>query len=390
LRSIVLAAEVAFLVVLLAGAALMQRTLSFLGGLDTGVAADRVMSVRLVQVQTPLSSDAATGLFVRDVLQSVERIPGVERAAVAWPFDYSGFTWAPNINLPDRPFMAGQEPVVQAATVTGKYFETMGIPVLRGRNFGPQERPGAPVGVIVNNSFVNRFFPGEDPLGKRVSGVRIPEMQNMPIVGVVGDTRRGGMLRGFTPEIYVSYDQFPQSHPTLVVRAAAGNPLRFTTDVVAAVTAIDSTVAVRGASRLADDLAASYGDRRALSWLLSTFAALALVLTVLGIASVVSFSVAQRTSEIGIRMALGADARGIVRLMIAHVLRPLAFGAAAGVLTLVPLSRLIGRYVVGVSPADPVSIAMAISVLLASALIAAYVPARRAAAVDPLTALRST
>jgi putative ABC transport system permease protein len=252
------------------------------------------------------------------------------------------------------------------------------------------DRPGAPVSVIVNQSFVNRFFPGEDPLGKRVSGVRIPEMQNMPIVGVVGDTRRGGMLRGFAPEIYVSYDQFPQSHPTLVVRAASGNPLRFVRDVMAAVAAIDPTVAVRGASRVADDLAASYGDRRALSWLLSVFAALALGLTVLGIASVVAFSVAQRTSEIGIRMALGANANGIVRLMIAHVMTPLLFGAVAGAVTLVPLSRLTAGYLVGVSPADPVSLAAAGGVLVVSALVAAYVPARRAAAVDPLTALRST
>jgi putative ABC transport system permease protein len=314
----------------------------------------------------------------------------VQNAALAWPFDYTGFSWSPSVNLPERPFPPGQEPVAQAATVTSGYFATMGIPILRGRNFGDEDRAGAPVAVIVSQSFVNRFFPGRDPIGKRVSGVRIPEMQNMPIVGVAGDTRRGGPLNGFTPEIYVSYEQFPQSHATLVVSAAAGDPLRLANDVKARIAAIDPTVAVRGVRRVSEQLATTYGDRHALSWLLSVFAALALGLTVLGIGSVVSFSVAQRTAEIGIRLALGANPRGIVRLMIGGVFTPIAVGVLFGGIALLPLSRVMRAYVFGVSAADPVSLAVAAAVLLVSAILAAYVPARRAATVDPLSSLRAS
>jgi putative ABC transport system permease protein len=237
---------------------------------------------------------------------------------------------------------------------------------------------------------VNRFFPNEDPLGKRVSGARIPEMQNMPIVGVAGDTRRAGMLKGFAPELYVAYAQFPQSGATLVVRAARGDALLLSNDVKGRIAALDPAIAVTTIRRVADSLAASYGDRRALAWLLAVFAGLALGLTVLGIGSVVSFSVAQRTSEIGIRMALGADAGEVLRLIIRGALGPVIAGGAIGLLALVPLSRIIRQYVFGVSPVDPASIAVACAVLLAAAVVAAYVPARRASGIDPLTALRSS
>jgi putative ABC transport system permease protein len=262
LRSIVLAAEVSLLVVLLAGATLMQRTLAFLAGIDPGFNADRVLAVRMVQIQSPTASEETSRTFTRQLLSSVGAIGGVGGAAVAWPFDYTGFSWSPNINLPDRPFPAGQEPAAQAATVTPGYFAAMGIPLVRGRNFGDQDRQGTPVVVIVNQSFVRRFYSNEDPIGQRVTAVRISEMQNMPIVGVVGDTRRGGVLGGFTPEIYVPYDQFPQSHATLVVRAANGDPLRFTSQVKAAIGSVDRTVAIRGMRRVSDQLAATYGDRR--------------------------------------------------------------------------------------------------------------------------------
>jgi putative ABC transport system permease protein len=388
MRALLVGIEVALVVVLLAGAVLMQRTLAVLAGVDPGFRADGLIAVRMVQPSRNIADDAVRG-FADRLVGSMQG-GGIAKAALAWPFDYTGSTWATNINLPDRPFEAGREPVAQAASVTTGYFETMGIPVLRGRNFGAAERPGAPVTVIVNQSFASRFFPGEDPIGKRVSAVKIPQMENMPIVGVVGDTRRGGMLRGFTPEIYIAYAQFPQSGATLVVRAVSGDPLTLSNDVKGRLAAIDKDVAVTTVRRMSDTIAATYGDRRALAWLLAVFAGLALGLTILGIGSVVSFSVAQRTSEIGIRMALGADAGGVLRLVIRGALGPVVAGGALGLLALIPLSRLIRQYVFGISPIDPASIAVAGGVLLAASVLAAYVPARRASAIDPLTALRSS
>ena len=384
-RSLLIAVEVALVVVLLAGAALMQRTVSVLAATAPGFRAEGLMAVRTTP---PRRSDASPALVGERLLASL-RGGAVAQAALAWPFDYTGATWSPNINLPDRPFETGREPVAEAAAVSAGYFETMGIPVLRGRTFGPGERPGAPVAVVVNQSFVARFFPREDPIGRRVSAMHIPQMQDMPIIGVVGDTRRGGLLRGLTPEIYVAYDQFPQGGATLLVRAAAGDPLALSSEVKARIASVDQGLAIVSTRRLTDVLAATYGDRRALAWLLAIFSALALGLTVVGIGSVVAFNVAQRTPEIGIRMALGAGTSSVLRLVVRRALTPVAAGGALGLAAMIPLAAVARQYVVGISPLDPLSIAAACLLVLAGALTAAYIPARRATRIDPLVALRT-
>jgi len=389
LRSTLVAAEVALLVVLLTGAVLMQRSLTRLASVDVGIRADEVISVPLRQLQSRYDDEKMVLAFADRLLESARSQAGVAGAALAWPFDYTGFTWSPSVNLPDRPFSAGKEPVAQTAAVTPGYFAVMGIPILRGRDFNQSDRPGGPVSVIVNQTFVARFLGGEDPLGRRVSAMRIPELQNMTIVGVAGDTRRGGALSGYTPEIYVPYSQFPPASATLVVRAASGDPLLLANDIRSRVASIDPATAIGTVRRLSDALARSYGDRRALSWLLSVFAALALGLTVIGIASVVSFTVAQRIPEIGVRMALGANGMDVIRLIIGHALYPVAAGVVTGLAVLVPLSRVYRAYLFGVSVADPASIGVAIGLIVIAAVGAAFVPAHRAAGLDPLRALRS-
>jgi len=390
LRSALVAVEAALLVVLLTAAALMHRSLVRLAGVDLGFEADRVVSVPLRQLRSRYADQKAVVAFADAMLESARGQRGVAGAALAWPFDYTGFTWSTSVNLPARPFPAGKEPMAQTAAVTPGYFAVMGIPILRGRDFGSADRLGAPVSVIVNQSFASRFFPGEDAIGHRLDAMRIPELQNMTVVGIVGDTRRGGTLLGFTPEMYIPYAQFPESSATLVVRSALEEPLTLAADLRSRVAAIDPATAVGTVRRLSDAMARTYGDRRALSWLLTVFASLALGLTILGIASVVSFSVAQRTSEIGIRMALGADAGGVRRLVLRGALGPVAAGAGLGLAALIPLSRVIQQYVFGVSPIDPVSIVLACAVLAGAAVGAAWIPARRASGIDPLAALKSS
>jgi putative ABC transport system permease protein len=390
LRSALVAVEVALLIVLLTGAVLMQRSLARLAAVDMGLQADRIVSVPLRQLQNRYGDEHATIAFADSLLASLRVQPGAAGAALAWPFDYTGFTWSPSVNLPDRPFEPGKEPVAQTAAVTPGYFGVMGIPILRGRDFGSAERLGGAVSVIVNQTFATRFFPGEDPIGQRVSAMRIPEMQNMTIIAVVGDTRRGGELMGYTPEIYISFAQFPQSGATLVVRSASGDPLALANDVKARVSEIDPSTAVGRIRRLDEALAGAYGDRRALSWLLSVFAGLALGLTVLGIASVVSFTVAQRIPEIGVRIALGANRGDVVRLIVRGSLIPVAAGVATGLVALIPLSRAYRSYLFGVSAADPLSIGGSVVLLLVAAIAAAWVPAHRAAGIDPLRALRTS
>jgi hypothetical protein len=211
----------------------------------------------------------------------------------------------------------------------------------------------------------------------------------MTIVGVVGDTRRGGALAGYTPEIYISFSQFPQTGATLVVRSTAGDPLVLANQLKARVAEIDPATALGRIRRLDEALAGAYGDRRALSWLLSVFATLALGLTVLGIASVVSFTVAQRIPEIGVRIALGANRADVVALIVRNSLWPVSAGIAAGLLALIPLSRTYHSYLFGVSAADPIALGGAVVLLLVAAIAAAWVPAHRAAGTDPLVTLRS-
>ena len=219
--------------------------------------------------------------------------------------------------------------------------------------------------------------------------MRIPEMHEMTIVGVVGDTRRGGALPGSTPGMYIAFAQFPQTGATVLVRSAGPSPLSLAADVRAQVAVLDLSAAIGTIQRVSDALARSYGDRRALSWLLGVFAALALALTLLGIASVVSFTVAQRVGEIGLRVALGARPAEVVELIVRGALRPVLVGSVVGLLTLLPLSRLLRAYLYQVSPLDPIALALAAAVMIVSAALAAYIPARRAARIDPLTALRA-
>jgi len=388
LRGLLVGGEVALLVVLLNGAALMQRSLGKLAAVDTGFDATKTVSVPLRQLGHQYSSDTAIVGFADRLADAVRRRPGVAGASIAWPFDYTEITWAPNVNMPAHPYEAGREPVAQASSVTPGYFMTMGIPLKRGRDFGAAERAGTPVSVIVSETFASRFFPGEDPIGQRVNVLRIPELQDMTVIGVVGDTRRGGALRGFTPEFYVAFAQFPVAGATLVVRADVPRPLALTNDLKAAVSRVDDSTTVGTVKLVADALAATYGDRRALTWLLMMFAALSLGLTVLGIGSVVAFTVAQRVPEIGTRIALGAEPARVVRMIVGGSMYPVLAGGAAGMLLLIPLARAYSSYLFGVGPGDPVSLGAAAGILLAAAAVAAWIPARRAATIDPLQAVK--
>jgi putative ABC transport system permease protein len=388
LRGAILAAEVALLAVLLAGASLMQRTLQQLASVDLGIDANRLL---VVPMQSPHRRSGETSLVFADrLLAAVTARGGVEAAAVSWPFDYTGGSWAPNIDIDEHPFEPGHRPPVATAAVSDGYFRTMGIPIVRGRGFDADERPGGRMTLVVNQTFAKRFFAGEGALGKHVSPVGYDApMQHITIVGIVGDTRRGGALKEPVPEMYVSYKQFAVDAPTLIVRTSGTNPLALGAEVRAAVAATDPAVASGALQRLDNALARTYGDRRALSWLLSTFASVALGLTIISIASVVSFTVAQRRSEIGVRVALGASTGDIIRMILRDAMTPVVAGLAAGALALMPATRALRASLYGVSPADPGALGVAVGLIALSALAAAYVPARRAAAIDPLVAIRT-
>ena len=219
---------------------------------------------------------------------------------------------------------------------------------------------------------------------------RIPQMARMEVIGVVGDTRRGTLLTPPVPELYVPYDLVPVSDPTIVVRAASGDPLQLARVVDARVASIDPGIPSVVPRRVADAIGSAYRDRRTLAMLLSIFATVALLLTAVGIAGVVSFMVARRTQEIGVRIALGASAGAVVGVVLRSVLLPVAVGLAVGGLSVIPASRLLRSFLHQIAPFDPISLAAAAAALLCTAALAAYLPVRRATRIDPLVALRES
>jgi len=387
LRETLIAIEVALSLVLLVGAALMIRTIGRLSGVDAGYQPQGLVAVNLLQPSGPNAGERALQTVDR-LLQDVQAAPGVAGAAAAWPLDIVSFGWTPWINFPHKPYPEGREPSANTAAVTPTFFGVMGIPLRRGRLLSADDKPGAPTALVVNETFVRRFFADRDPIGARVTARGIPELANMVIVGVVGDTRRGDPTRAPAAEMYCAYAQFPTAGPTIVVRAASGDALALAKVVDDRVAAIDAQTATFGARRLSDAIAERVGDRRLLSILLGLFAAVALALTIVGIAGVVSYVVAQRTQEIGVRMALGADAGAVIRLVLRGAMAPVAIGLVLGAAAIVPLTGAIRTFLFGVTPADPAALIAGCGALLLAATLAAYVPARRATRIDPLLALR--
>ena len=210
----------------------------------------------------------------------------------------------------------------------------------------------------------------------------------MRIVGIVGDTRRGGPARGLTPEMYCAFAQFPTAGAAIIVRARSGDPLRLAQPISDRLAAIDRDTATTTIRRVADAVDATIGTRRLVFVLLAVFAVLAATLTATGIGGVVAYVVAQRRQEIGVRMALGAETSAVVGLMIRSALLPVVMGMVLGALLMVPLANVLRSFLFGVTPSDPWAFLAACAALLLTALLAAYLPARRASRIDPLIALR--
>ena len=388
LRHTLIAVEVALAFVLLAGAVLMVRTVAGLSNVDPGFRPNGLVAVSLFQAPRDDAGPQALRVVNR-LLDDVESAPGVDGVAAAWPFDLTGASWTPWINFTHRPYPEGQEPTALTAAVTAAYFDVMGIPLKRGRLLGAQDRAGAPIAIVVNEMFVRRFFAETDPIGGRVSARGIPELADMRIVGVVGDTRRAGPARPVAPELYCSYAQFPTANPVIIVRAASRDPLPLAQLVTDRLARIDRDTAVSSARRVSDAMDATIGTRQLVFVLLGIFAALAVALTSIGIAGVVAYVVAQRTQEIGVRMALGTDGSDVVRLVVRGALTPVVVGMALGGMVMVPFTRALTSFLFGVTPTDPLTLVTAAVALLCTAVLAAYLPARRATRIDPLLSLRT-
>jgi putative ABC transport system permease protein len=326
----------------------------------------------------------------REVLARVRALPGVESVAMTDIFPGSGGTGnydRRGFNVEDRAIPEAEVPSVDSFFVTPDYLNVMKIPVLRGRGFEEADgESGTPV-ALISESTAREMFPGEEPLGRRIQlGGRHPDRPWATIVGIVGDVRQYGQDSATTPQAYALYNFMTFTYPTLVVRSnIALQPLM--TSVREQIWAVDKSIPISTPLMANEILAQSLEQRRFTMSLLAGFGALALLLAAVGIYGVMSYTVTQRTNEIGIRMALGAQARDIFAIVSRDGMLRAAIGLLVGLFVSMGLSRVLASQLFAVSPLDPATFAAGIALLAAVAFLACYVPARRATRVDPMAAL---
>ncbi len=320
----------------------------------------------------------------------LEAALGVTGASVVFslPFHPTGLHTSRTLTLEGRPEPpTDQEAQVFANVAAPDYFEVMGMPVLRGRPFRATDRAGSPPVAVVNRTLVRRFFDGEDPVGQRVKLGRGERALTAEVVGIVGDVRPTALDSDPRPEIYVPYAQTATGSVTLVVRTA-GDPAGLIPSLREVVWQVDERQAVYHAGTLESMVADTLVERRFNLVLLAAFSLAALVLAGVGIYGLIAFSMRQRVQEIGVRLALGARPADVVALVVREGARLALPGVALGLTGSLLLTRFLEHMLYGVTPTDPATLAGVTMLMLAVSLVAAYVPARRAAALDPVETLR--
>jgi putative ABC transport system permease protein len=389
LRNALVVTEIALALILLVGAGLLLRSFVRVLAADAGFRAEGVLTANLPLPMTRFPEEAQRAAFVRAVVERMKAIPGVEVASAGIPL-LGG--WQSSFTLEGRPEPpAGQLPSADITRVTPDYFKAMGVRVQEGRVFTDHDTADAPPVAMVDETFVRAHFPQGDALGKRFRfGRSSPEDKDvkwMEIVGVVSHVKNYGVDQESRVEIYLPYFQSPVTNATLLVRSST-DPAALAASVRQAVKAVDPEVPVYSVRTLAEIVSDRTAQRRLAVMLITVFAAVALLLAAVGIYGVMSYAVAQRTQEIGIRMALGAERRDILRMVLRHGSLMAAAGIGLGLAVALGLARLITSLLFQVSATDPPTFSVVPVVLIAVALLACYIPARRATRVDPLVALR--
>lgn len=387
LRQGLVVCQVGMTVILLCGAGLLMQTLFALESANNGLDRHDVLTleVGLPGARYPVEKRV---LFYRSAVAALRALPGVESAAAANSLPViggpQGGTVFHRLGTPEVPI--NERPVTVVRVVTAGFFQALGTPVIRGREFGEADESVPLPGFIVNQAFVNTHLQGVDPLGVSLSVYMQQENPHAPIIGVVGDVPEGAVRSAAEPTVYYSHRQFSQANMTLFLRA--NRPAAQVASAVAALHRLDPSVAV-SRIRTFDDAIAESLARDRLSALVSTaFALCALLLVSLGLYGLLSFMVTERTKELGIRIALGAHVGRLTRSVIAGGLWLVGIGSALGIAAAIVLLRWLGTLLFGVTPNDLLTYASVLAVLVAVAALASYIPARRAARVEPLVALR--
>lgn len=395
-RNVLVVAEISLSLLLLVGAGLMIRTLWSLQRVDSGIDARNVLTMSVSVAATKYSSPAPEAAFFKQVLENVRALPGVDSAGVIDDLPLSNSGSNQPIAIEGRPVVPmAEQPEVAVRIASPGYLRTMRIPVLRGRDINDADSADRQAVVLVSESMAKQFWPNEDPIGKHLTMTFFPE-RSREIVGIVGDVKQRGLgvmepvATLYFPVAQLSMPSFGKwrSFPlTLVVRASF-KPEGMLGPVSNVVHAIDRDVPLQDVITMQDFIAESLSQQRLNMWLLAAFASLALLLAATGIYSVLSYSVRRRAQEIGIRMALGAQFTDIIQMILRQGVRLALVGVAIGMGAAFGLTRLMASQLFGVKPTDPLTFLSVALGLILIALIACYIPARRAAKVDPMVVLR--
>jgi putative ABC transport system permease protein len=400
-RRVLIVAEMALALVLLVGAGLMLESLRRLQAVDLGFRADDVVAADVRLPRWRYGDSGRVAALYDELLERLRALPDVQAAGAVSALPLSGTEGATGVLLEGAPVVGPAErPSVHHRTATPGYFAAMGIGLRRGRVFTPRDDTGAPKVAVVNETLARRLWPGQDPIGRRLAldfeamkffRDRAPEL-DLPagmreVVGVVADVRHSRLDAAAGPQMYVPFAQRPASDMTLVVRASA-DPRALSAAMARELHRLDKDQPLAGVTSLAALVDASAAPSRFNLRLLGAFAALAFALAAVGLYGVVSHAVAQRTSEIGVRMALGARRGHVLRLVVGEGLALAALGVVTGTAAALALGRSLNALLYAVSPTEPWAFAAAAAALVAMAAGASYVPARRATRVDPVTALR--
>lgn len=387
LRGALVIGQMAIALVILTGAALTAKSFRNLLNKSPGFRTDHIVTARVSLPASRYPNVQRISVFQTELLERVQNLPGIQSAGLTAYLPFSGTDNAWSFFIEGRPPLpVGVYNMTQYRPVSPGYFETIGIPVLRGRGFTTADSTNSPLVVIVNESMARMYWDGEDPVGKRL---RFERPQLRTIVGVVGDVRHQGLDREIRAEMYVPFTQIPNTErqPTLVVRTSLGSAT-VAPALRSALSAIDRDLPLDQIETMEQWVSASVGQPRFQTILLSAFSVLALVIASVGIYGVMNYLVSQRTREFGIRVAIGATQGDVLRLVLQEAAVLIVSGLGLGLLGSALFAQLITGLLYGVATWDPTTF-IAVPVLLsATAVLASYLPARRATRVDPLTALR--
>jgi putative ABC transport system permease protein len=390
-RSGLVVAELGLALVLLIGAGLLGKAFWQITSVAPGFNPENVVTVRVDLPKARYEMVPAQTQFRERVLENLNSLPGVSAAMVS-EIPLGGNAINHNFIIEGRPALTpGEEPELYSRSVAGEYFRVLGIPILQGRALTRDDRSDAPLVGVINDSMARQYFGEQNPIGARIRWARSEGIQWITIVGVVGNVRHFGLANAEEPAIYTPYAQSAQEWKRwaeIVVRAPATVGPALVTQLKAMVWKVDPAIPVTKVRTMSEVMSISLAAQRFNTLLLGVFAAVALLLASVGLYGVLSFSVAQRTREIGIRMALGAQTRDVLRLVLRQGLTLSLLGIAAGVGVSLAGTRVLAGLLYGVAPTDPATFASVALVLVAVALVACLVPARRAMRVDPIVALR--